>query len=294
MRQTFVFLLAVFSLATVFPGNKADINGDHAVNVADSVVLANIIAGNIPLANYDLSNVVVVAPQGGDFTDPADAADWVAAQSPAQNKPFVILVTPGYYTITRQLVLPRYTTLQGYGKVSVISAAITGAYDYEAAVVKCWDGMATIKDINIYNTGTAENTKAVGIYSQQYINIRNCTVWVSHSGTNGEPIGISGSRTTVNDSDITATGASAIGIQSIGGEMEACDTQLNADICVHGSIIMYNCRLDGVSGAATYYVQAHNTSSYVRLYSCKLSGTTDGTFHELTKVLCYTWSGPAS
>ena len=293
MRQAFVSLLAVLSLAMVFPGNKADVNSDQAVNIADSVVLANIVAGNIPLSNYDLANVVVVAPQGGDFTDPADAADWVAAQNPAQTKQFVILITPGYYTITRQLVLPRYTTLQGYGKVSVITAAISSTDESLAATVKCWDGMASIRDLCVYNNGSADNTMAIAIYGQQYIDIRNCTVWVSHSGASGVPIGVAGSRITIRDSDITIPGNSAIGLRA-GGEFTVYDTQVKADICIHGSIEIYNSRLDGVSGAATYYIQAHDSNSYARMYSCKLTGTSDGTFHELIKVYCFIWSGPAS
>lgn len=100
---------------SVRAGNRADINADRAVNAADLTVLSNILAGNIDLAGYDLPGVVVVAARGGDFTDPAAAADWVAGQSPSPANRFVILVAPGKYTVDRVIQLPSYTTLQGYG-----------------------------------------------------------------------------------------------------------------------------------------------------------------------------------
>lgn len=85
------------------------------VNAADTVLLANIVAGNLDVADYELETVVVVAPQGGDFTDPVDAAGWVQTQSPGPAHWFVILVTPGEYTVNHSIILIGYTTLQGYG-----------------------------------------------------------------------------------------------------------------------------------------------------------------------------------
>ena len=96
-------------------GNRADLNGDQAVDALDLALLGNVLTGNLDVANYDLYNVVVVAPQGGDFTDPADAADWVAAQGPNLEDRYVILITPGRYYLARTIQLPRCTSLVGYG-----------------------------------------------------------------------------------------------------------------------------------------------------------------------------------
>lgn len=111
-------VLGILALACSLPvaaSNRCDINGDQAVNATDQVLLANVLAGNADLGNYNLENVVVVAKRGGDFTDPCAAATWVASQNPTVDKPWVILVTPGKYVITTDLDLPSYTTLRGYG-----------------------------------------------------------------------------------------------------------------------------------------------------------------------------------
>ncbi len=109
-----ILCLAGFVLA----GNRADVNADRAVNAADSAVLANILSGNLDLADYDLANVVVVAPQGGDFTSPLDALLWVAGQSPSATNRFVVLVAPGEYTVPASMSIPSYTTLRGYDRIN--------------------------------------------------------------------------------------------------------------------------------------------------------------------------------
>ena len=108
-------LICLCLASFVWAGNRADVNADGVVNAADLTLLGNVVAGNLDIGNYDLANVVVVAPQGGDFTSPMDAVNWVATQSPSATKRFLVLVTPGVYHYTGQFMLPSYTTLCGYG-----------------------------------------------------------------------------------------------------------------------------------------------------------------------------------
>jgi hypothetical protein len=119
----------------MWAGNRADVNADGVVNAGDLTVLGNLVAGNLDIGNYDLANVVVVAPQGGDFTSPLDAVNWVATQSPSNTKRFLVLVTPGVYHYTGQFMLPSYTTLCGYGpsNTRLIQdwAGYQGMYAYE-------------------------------------------------------------------------------------------------------------------------------------------------------------------
>ena len=83
MRSVFIASIAVILSVCLPAGNRADVNADQAVNAADSAVLANILSGNLDLAGYDLANVVVVAPQGGDFTDPRTrCSGWPASLPP--------------------------------------------------------------------------------------------------------------------------------------------------------------------------------------------------------------------
>lgn len=116
MSKVLFWIALLLCVCPAMAGNRADVNADQVVNAADTVLLANIVAGNLDAADYNLETVALVAPQGGDFTNPADAADWVTAQSPGPAHRFVILVTPGEYTVNRTIDLPAYTTLQGYGR----------------------------------------------------------------------------------------------------------------------------------------------------------------------------------
>ena len=135
MRGIYFCLIVILLAAPVPAGNRADVNADQAVNATDTVLLANIVAGNLDVANYDLATVVVVAAQGGDFTSPVDAAEWVAAQGPGDLNRFVILITPGVYSIPEEIVLPSYTSVLGYGYL--VSRIIRTAGGADTRVAYC-------------------------------------------------------------------------------------------------------------------------------------------------------------
>ncbi len=145
MKSCLLALALLLCQAPAQGGNRADVNADQVVNAADTVLLANIVAGNLDVANYELETVVVVAPQGGDFTDPADAADWVQTQSPGPTHRFVILVTPGEYSVNHAIILISYTTLQGYG--SRASRIIGNLMDAPALVRIMNADQAAIRDL---------------------------------------------------------------------------------------------------------------------------------------------------
>jgi hypothetical protein len=164
MKSFWLGLALLLCLAPALAGNRADVNADQAVNAVDTVLLANIVAGNLDVANYNLETVVVVAPLGGDFTNPADAADWVTAQSPGPTHRFVILVTPGEYTVTRAIELPGYTTLQGYGRRAT---RILGNFtDTTYFVVANAADQVAIRDLTLHMTAHVNSDCAVvGLYN---------------------------------------------------------------------------------------------------------------------------------
>lgn len=151
MRGIFLCLIVILLAALLTAGNRADINADQAVNAADTVLLANIVAGNLDVGSYNLETVVVVAAQGGDFTNPVDAAEWVAAQGPSDTNRFVILVTPGVYIIGEDIFMPSYTTLQGYGRQA--SRIVRGwASGNGPSTVYCWYATDfSIRDLTLRN-----------------------------------------------------------------------------------------------------------------------------------------------
>ena len=166
MKSFWLGLALLLCLAHALAGNRADVNADQAVNAADTVLLANIVAGNLDVANYDLENVVVVAPQGGDFTSPADAADWIQTQSPGPTHRFVILVTPGEYTIDHAIILTGYTTLQGYGPKASRIVANMGASSY---VIRAMDGdQVAVRDLAVYLQASSSGSQTI------LVDITNC------------------------------------------------------------------------------------------------------------------------
>ena len=173
--------LAIPALA----GNRADLNGDQAVDALDLALLGNVLTGNLDAASYDLSNVVVVAPQGGDFTDPADAADWVAAQGPNLADRYVILITPGRYYPARTIQLPRCTSLVGYGTVaSQIHYTASSSTPPYGAIVSC-DNVDNVGIVGLsllkFSGAVGGGNMAVFIRDSQTVKIRECRVysWVN-------------------------------------------------------------------------------------------------------------------
>lgn len=145
-------------------GNRADINADQTVDAADLAELSNILAGNLDLANYALERVIVVAETGGDFDDPADAADWVAAQGPTSLTRYVILITPGDYLLNRTLEVPEYTLVKGYGtNVTYLHRHANGV---DGAVVRFSGPTAyqmRIEGLDIHNGGDGTIGPVLGV-----------------------------------------------------------------------------------------------------------------------------------
>ena len=121
MSRVSCWWMLFFCVSASWAGNRADVNADGQVNALDLAVLSNLLAGNLALSNYDLAHVVVVSENGGDFTNPADAADWVAAQAFDYS---AIVVTPGLYEVDRPIRLGSNSSLIGYANTSLIGRTI--------------------------------------------------------------------------------------------------------------------------------------------------------------------------
>lgn len=173
-------LVLTLGLISALAGNRADINSDRAVNATDLATLTNILAGNIDVSNYNLANVVVVAPQGGDFTDPCDAADWVRSQPVNPEKRYVILITPGRYYLNRTLVMPSNTCLKGYGPMETFLIRNSSAATYPFGAAISFTGVDSTVDSIRVNNDKADDTPGnnmAGIFIRNsYARIRNCHV----------------------------------------------------------------------------------------------------------------------
>ena len=106
----------------------------------------------IPLfGSEQLKNVIIVAPANANFTDPVAAVESVGSSASASN-PYMVVIRPGVYTITRTLVMKPYVDIVGSGEsVTKITGAISGA-DWYTALIKGANN-AVLSSLTIENTG---------------------------------------------------------------------------------------------------------------------------------------------
>ncbi len=232
MRGILLCLIAVLFVIPLAAGNRADVNADQAVNAADTVLLANIVAGNLDVANYDLETVVVVAAQGGDFTNPVDAAEWVVAQAPDSTHRFVILITPGVYQVGEDIVLPDYTTVQGYGHLASKIVRGPGGSGTTLAYCPLRSGVS-LRDLTLRN----EANGAAGNYVLRIDHSSD----VDLSGLALELSGTSGTNVLLNLGDSVVSGRNLLFRHDSGSKLNTAVHVDNANLTLaHATIAMIN------------------------------------------------------
>ncbi|MEM7361061.1 MAG: hypothetical protein AAF431_18360 [Pseudomonadota bacterium] len=175
----------------------------------NNVVVIPLLENDGPKATKGLNNVVFVALENGDFTNPVDAVNSITDASSAN--PYVIYIAPGRYTIpaSQQLIMKKHVDIVGSGRDSTIldflfptGIIVGGAKEStDAAFVIGAEG-TTLSELTIqgsknaffgvglhYSSGTAPmkvanvkiNAQAlpgggVGIYTTSEIIIKNSNV----------------------------------------------------------------------------------------------------------------------
>ena len=282
MSKVLFWIALLLCVCPAMAGNRADVNADRAVNAADSVCLANILAGNLDASEFNLESVVVVAKQGGDFTDPADAADWVATQSPGQSNRFVILVAPGSYTLTRPITLPSYTTLRGYGPANTVLYRTGGesAPPYGAVVSLSGTWYGAIEGFQLTNAYGGSNMAAV-IYNDgcYYCELRGSSLRMEQSVMFGAGIFSFGPvDLKIFDTQILATqqwASSGTNTTTAGIYMEADAEDFTAVITLTNSRVTASC-ISGSAGitreAMGAYLSVDSTSKQIIGDFSRISG----------------------
>ena len=292
---TVCLCLAVFLPA----GNRADVNADRWVNAADSTVLANLLAGNLDLADYDLANIVVVAPQGGDFTSPLDALNWVAGQSPSAANRFVVLVAPGEYTVPATLSIPSYTTLRGYDRVNC--RIIRSGTFLLQAIGRTNIVIENLSLVNEQSSGTG-GTRGVMLDDCTSVLVANVDMLVTDGGTVGalgivlaDCAGVRLERIKATVTALSSCTGTAYGIYDSGADVNVRDCEFfvlhnrastNAIGLYIGNpggpqpqIRLDDCILKTWTVTALfnlYLLKASETFGWTRLFDCELDGGTMG------------------
>jgi hypothetical protein len=272
MRKLALILWLCLALP-LLAGNRADLNGDQAVDALDLALLGNVLSGNLDVASYNLSNVVVVAPQGGDFTDPADAADWVAAQGPNLQDRYVILITPGRYYPARTVQLPRCTSLVGYGpEASQLHYTASESTPPYGAIVSC-DNVDNVAVVGLgllkFSGTTGGGNAAVFIRDSQTIKIRECRVysWVNGDEAFGIYVAGANESTEVEISDCRIEMASDSGypLSALAGIGDISATVRMADTWV----TVFQNQSTQLASMAVYQANDHSRTPDFKAFSCQ-------------------------
>jgi len=103
-------------------------------------------------AKKKLVHIVTVSAGDGDFTDPVAAVDSITNAAAAN--PYLVMIGPGVYTLTRTLVMKPFVTIAGSGQdATILTGAISRvSYDASSAIVSGADN-AALRDLTIKNTG---------------------------------------------------------------------------------------------------------------------------------------------
>lgn len=128
----------------------------------------------IPMSGDDLkplANIVTVAKQNGDFTDPTVA---MASITDARiDNPYLVVIAPGVYPISSTVIMQEFVDIAGSGEnVTKLTGGITGNFDATSAIVSGANN-ASIRDLSIESTGGGNHSFAIynGNASPRLINI---------------------------------------------------------------------------------------------------------------------------
>lgn len=116
----------------------------------------------VPLsgAKKPLQNIITVAKQNGDYTDPVKAVSEISDAS--ESNPYLVIIAPGVYELTATLVMQEYVSIAGAGQnATFLTGAIsTPVGDVTSAMIS-GSSHATLSDLSVTNTGTSAFAYAV-------------------------------------------------------------------------------------------------------------------------------------
>ncbi len=123
----------------------------------------------IPLSGADLKplkNVISVAKQNGDFSDPSAAVASITDAS--ESNPYLVVIAPGVYNMANQLVLKEFVEVAGSGKSVTFLRINAGSNDSEAAAAAVVAGPNTsLRDVTVQNlSNTQSGSVSIGVFSQ--------------------------------------------------------------------------------------------------------------------------------
>ena len=126
---------------------------------ADKVVV-------VPLfKNSTIKNVITVAQEGGDFSDPVAALNSISDATSSNQ--YLVFVGPGEYTVSSAVKMKSYVHLMGAGqKVTTIKGAVSSPNISDDSAIIAGATNAQISDMKILNSGG--DVYSIGIINFSY------------------------------------------------------------------------------------------------------------------------------
>ena len=109
----------------------------------------------IPLFGDDpkpLKNIITVAKANGDFKDPVAAVNSITDAS-AEN-PYLVVIGPGVYTVTKTLAMKQYVDIVGSGKnLTKVKGAISTSKHNASSAIISGARTSALSSLTVENTG---------------------------------------------------------------------------------------------------------------------------------------------
>ena len=184
--------------------------GDGQITTAkiapNGVTTSNIAANAITPDKIGFySNVAIVAPSGGDYTNPVTAMTNIASWcgTPLATNPCLLKIMPGVYNIdTSSLQMQQYVDIDGSGENIT---TITGNVGNNTSGVVNGADDAVLRNLKVVNTGGG--SYAIAIYNDNASPIiKNVIAKASDGGTYSRAIYNSSSSPTITDVEAIASG----------------------------------------------------------------------------------------
>jgi len=256
---TGVYGIGAISVASMGP--------DEYVSIASSGITSGMLAPNSVNASHIAfySKVAIVAPTGGDYSDPATAmasySSWCG--TPSSSNPCLLKIMPGFYNIgTNSVTMHSYIDIEGSGENVTV---VQGSIDNASAGVIVINGTynSELRFLTVSNVGGTNHTNALAIYTiygsqkltnvtvnaqgalnnygvynnQAYPTIINSTISIYATVTNGYSYGIFNtvsSAPTVRNSVVNSYNGMAPGVSCYGIYNTSAGTATVEHSVVHG------------------------------------------------------------
>lgn len=107
-----------------------------------------------------LKNIITVAKENGDFTDPVEAVNSIGDAS--SDNPYLVIIAPGTYTLTQTLAMKNWVSIVGSGRTTTfLTGAISAGAMENSALVSCASN-TNFSNMVISNTG--DSSYSIGFY----------------------------------------------------------------------------------------------------------------------------------